>query len=1608
MSTLMSMQKCIATTICFLFLMIPILNIVDNPEPVGSDDNEYFSVGKSVSGLNEPGSIRGNVFSNAVFELNSGSPTLILDNGSSASFVNGSPIYSPGDVISISGQCSLLSNYTLYCSGLNNYGQLGLGNQQLLSGYVDLNGQIPAALTEGNNHFCAILDDGSVSCWGRNNKGQLGDGTNSNRNSPTPVNLGVNKTAVSISASSDFTCALLNTGEVSCWGDNSYGTFADGTTTNSNTPVIVNHSIGDRVVSLSTPGYSVCGISSTGSIYCWGDSYTISTPNGVLTNGSVLISLEAGRSAVSIDGTNSHTCAILDNGSINCWGVNTYGQLGNGECSSVIPSSGCSGTNTNTPQYVDFSAINNSGDMIAVSSGVDSTCSISDSYYVYCWGNQDGEFDNTTNPQVSPFEMSFMFGSDISFSDQDMDGDGIFNILDVHMSGDDDGDGVPSPTDPYPNNPARWMNCNLGSWGRITCTESSLGHYSIASALYQSECPLGQYQHQTGQSSCIAASAGNYVDSFASSSQTSCPQGYYQVNIGSTSCTISDPGSFVSMTSGDSGDSAATSNNLSSTSASYTARIDSSSDLYDYYKIDLAKSYGISINAESSVADFGISLYNSTMGLIDSSNQAGTDSEQVTTNGTSSSSARSIYIVVERNNYTGLYYMNLSYFNTDDSILSGDLSNVIDAEIGTNQALCSIGSFQPNSGSSSCIDAAQGYYVSSSGAISQTPCSPGTYQGLTGQSGCLTTSLGYYTSAFGSFTQTPASLGHYVDTVGATSEQSCLAGTYQNQTAQTSCIDTDAGYYTSSDGSPDQIACSDGTYQPNTAQISCILASPGNHVPVPASISQTPCTPGNYQPYSGQSYCIDASQGNYSSGLQSTFQTPCEVGKYQNQTGQFRCIESTPGNYVPNTGSVYQTPCDIGTYQPQYSSTSCLDADLGHYVDTIGSPSQTPCQPGTYGTQIGANSSAFCFDADAGYYVSNAGASSQLICLPGTYQPNTGQSSCIDADSGYSVSTYGSINQTPCSPGTYQPQGAQSGCYNAEPGYYVPLSASNQQTPCLVGTYNPSSSSTSSDSCIDADAGYFVASDASSSQDICLEGTYQPSQGSATCLDSPEGTFVMNQGQSGYEECSVGTYQASTRQTSCIAAEPGYFSSSSMSVSQTPCEAGTYQPSSGQSSCTDADIGYYVSEVGQSSQQKNPFDFYTDSQGSTFLWACPTNFITIIEGATSVDDCLLDTDNDRVIDVDDIDDDGDGRIDSVDDCTPGLTGWISNSSSDVDGDGCQDLGEDNDDDNDGWTDLDDAFPIDSSEYTDTDGDGIGDNADDDDDGDGWTDSMESICETDPLLSQSIPLDSDSDFECDIVDTDDDNDGFSDIEDWSRLDPNEWIATDGDGIGNNADTDDDGEGWSDSEEIERGTNSLLADSDSDGYIDSEDVFPNDSSEWLDSDGDGTGDRSDSHPNFKYLQTDFQFVLAIFGGITLLTIIGYLGVISLRRGSDENLEEVEEKKPVIEVDYPHEGNLPVNLDSDATPTVSDNLEPEEVVEEESDIVEERDTSHIDALLNELPTPPRPQIISPPEGTPVNEYGQKVWADETGQVWCQNSDNSILRHDAATGGWVQYHNL
>ena len=385
-------------------------------------------------------------------------------------------------------------------------------------------------------------------------------------------------------------------------------------------------------------------------------------------------------------------CAILDNGSINCWGVNTYGQWGDGTCSSVITSSGCTGENGNTPVYTD---LNSGSSAIAISAGSDSTCAILDDYSVQCWGRQSGEFDGTTDDLLTPHTMNFSSGTDISYSDQDMDGDGVVNILDTHMAGDDDGDGVSGAADPYPNNPTRWMNCDSGNWGRLTCSPAEPGHFAIIGDLYHRPCETGSYQPGSGYDLCYESSAGNYVSVTQATSQTQCSQGMYQEQVGQTSCVNSAAGNYSDQIFGDAGSYNSSAFNISANSALYNGTIHSSSDLQDLFAMSVPRDSGVSVGLTSpSGADFDLAIYDENLNLLNSSYTSAYD--QTSTNNTNFSSDSMLYILVSPWNGTGQYQLQVWLFSTLDGSVVGDPNLSIEVELGVTDYQCSPGNFQPS------------------------------------------------------------------------------------------------------------------------------------------------------------------------------------------------------------------------------------------------------------------------------------------------------------------------------------------------------------------------------------------------------------------------------------------------------------------------------------------------------------------------------------------------------------------------------------------------------------------------------------------------------------------------------------------------------------------------------------------------------------------------------------------------------------------------------------------------------------------------------------------------------------------------------------------------
>ena len=119
----------------------------------------------------------------------------------------------------------------------------------------------------GGDHSCALLQDGSATCWGDNEKGQLGDGSPAKKHAPAKVKglAGV----VELALGRDHTCARLADASVQCWGGNGAGQLGDGTTNDRRVPAAVTGLAG--AAAIAAAGDRTCARLQSGSVVCWGD-----------------------------------------------------------------------------------------------------------------------------------------------------------------------------------------------------------------------------------------------------------------------------------------------------------------------------------------------------------------------------------------------------------------------------------------------------------------------------------------------------------------------------------------------------------------------------------------------------------------------------------------------------------------------------------------------------------------------------------------------------------------------------------------------------------------------------------------------------------------------------------------------------------------------------------------------------------------------------------------------------------------------------------------------------------------------------------------------------------------------------------------------------------------------------------------------------------------------------------------------------------------------------------------------------------------------------------------------------------------------------------------
>lgn len=158
-------------------------------------------------------------------------------------------------------------------------------------------------LGAGGGNSCAVLEAGQVKCWGINYAGQLGiDSDTDHGGEPGQMGaalpaVALGRPAVQVAVGDGHSCALLDDASVKCWGFNSFGQLGQGHTSH----------IGTQF-------------------------------HPMLEALPVSLGLEAGDKVAAVAASGFRTCALSQRGVLKCWGQNnnlpadaTAGFLGLGD-----------------------------------------------------------------------------------------------------------------------------------------------------------------------------------------------------------------------------------------------------------------------------------------------------------------------------------------------------------------------------------------------------------------------------------------------------------------------------------------------------------------------------------------------------------------------------------------------------------------------------------------------------------------------------------------------------------------------------------------------------------------------------------------------------------------------------------------------------------------------------------------------------------------------------------------------------------------------------------------------------------------------------------------------------------------------------------------------------------------------------------------------------------------------------------------------------------------------------------------------------------------------------------------------------------------------------
>jgi alpha-tubulin suppressor-like RCC1 family protein len=252
------------------------------------------------------------------------------------------------------------------------------------------------ASTGATSNLTWIANANLTLAFGSNRFGQLGTGpTDSHSAVFSPTQSAAIVTGghqfIQVASGARFSCGLTSSGTAYCWGTNTYGQLGNNSYTNNYSPTAV--SGGHVFTKISAGASHVCGLDLTGSIYCWGYNIFGQLGNGTTSNNNIPIPISSIYTFSQISAGGSHTCGIVSSsGAAYCWGYNGWGQLGD---------------STNNQSNIPI-AVSGNNIFIQISTGEAHSCAITSSAEAYCWGYNyfGGLGDGTNTNRNAPVPVS--------------------------------------------------------------------------------------------------------------------------------------------------------------------------------------------------------------------------------------------------------------------------------------------------------------------------------------------------------------------------------------------------------------------------------------------------------------------------------------------------------------------------------------------------------------------------------------------------------------------------------------------------------------------------------------------------------------------------------------------------------------------------------------------------------------------------------------------------------------------------------------------------------------------------------------------------------------------------------------------------------------------------------------------------------------------------------------------------------------------------------------------------------------------------------------------------------------------------------------------------